>query len=408
MQTLLEVLDHHFQHYKFNKRNATELFKYHVRYVNQNPEHLEFFGGNLLGVQVVHFTTRDLNRLFDEVLDVDYVTLTQDILKCPAINPNFKVSSDTTNIVCMYLIHKWLTCPTMSANERVRAAFDVALIFFYRCTAILLSDWFKYPADERIVKVAYGRLSQKFLLKRLGTWQALMEYRAKFLIDSKTSIHYKNLLTFQDDYATVYAINDSQGAIRSIMKGYYAEFDRAHSEGESIGTTSSTWIDADGDEQLREVTVGTEAMVTYMRGILAEPHNFVKEDILAVIAKINTNTSTRMIRAVLTWMAENYNTPKHHKLIDEFVSTTIVYSAYLIESNLQVPNRRDYAAIISGLKNLYLSSRSTETELLHTRELGRKIIEASHPASKSDSLNKATRTAMILYVTLRALIGSRA
>lgn len=408
MATLLEIMDSHFSGFKFNKAKASEIYRYHVRYVNQNPEHLAFFGGNLLGVQTVHFTTRDLNRLYDEVLDVDYEALKRDIGTCPAINPEFKVSSDTTNLVVMYLIHRWLNTPSMTPKDRQRAAYDTALIFFYRCTAILLSDWFKYPADERVVKVAYGRMSQKYLLKRLGTWQAVMDYRAKYLIDPKTSIHYKNLLTFTDDYATVYAVNDSQGAIRSMMKGYYAEFDRVRQEGDSIGVSTSTWTDADGAEQLREITKGPEAVVTYMIGILAEPHNFVKEDVLAVIAKMNTNTSMRMVRSILIWMSEHYNTAKYHKLIDEFVTTTIVYSLHLIEHSIQVPNQRDYATIVAKLKNLYLSSQSTEVDLLRTRELGQEIIAAAQPGSRSESLVKATRTAILLYISLRALIGSRA
>ena len=53
--TLLEAFTELFGHIKFDEALAKGLYNYQVGYVTQNREHMEFFGGNLLGVNIVRF-----------------------------------------------------------------------------------------------------------------------------------------------------------------------------------------------------------------------------------------------------------------------------------------------------------------------------------------------------------------
>lgn len=402
MLTLSEVFNEHFQHVKFDKKLTKALYHYQVNYISQNREHIEFFGSNLLGVHVVRFKDSDVLKFYD-LLDVDYYALVSAIRKVTTINHEYKVSGDVFNLTCMYLLYRVINSRDLADTDRLRGEYDIGLIFFYRCIAAILSYYFRYPADPKIAQSAYAKLSNKFLIKKLGSWHKVMEYRSKDLVDPKGN-HFKQLSAFNDDLGIVYAINDSQGRIRDLVKNYYAEFMKVHNEGESIGTTSGTYIDAEGEETIREKTKSVEAYVGYIRHTVIDANSFIKDELINVIVNINSNTSFRMIRQILLWISEHYNDGKKHQTIDDFLKLVVVHSFYLIQHNISSTNTRDYAHILHNLKNLYLSTRSTDPELAKIRELGDQIISEANNKSISSSLSLSSRTSIILYITLRALI----
>lgn len=402
---LIELFNEHFKDTKFNNEFAKKLYKFQIGYINSSREYLDFFGGNLLGVHVIRFKDSDVIRLYDNVFDVDYYSLVENIKKVDTINLDFKVSGDVLNLTLMYVIHRLLNSPSLNENGRYKAAYDASLIFFYRTIAALISHRFRYPVDPKLAQAVYANLSNKYLIKKLGTWHAVMDYRAKDLIDKK-GLHYKNLIKFTDDNATVYAINDSQGRIRDLFKNYYNEFKKAHEGGESIGSTSSTYLDAEGEETIKEKIGSVESHVTYIRNIINDRNTLINNDLLSIISKINTNTSIRMIKNTLNWLSENYSNNKYHNMIDEFISLTIVHSLYLINTTPNLANnKKDLSLILVTLKNLYLSTRSVDIELIKIRELGEKIIKESSDVKLSNSLLYSTRTSLILYLTLRVLVS---
>ncbi len=401
--TLIEVFDKHFAKVKFDAKLAKEIYKFQIGYVNNNPEHLEFFGGNLLGVQVVRFKDSDLNRFYNDVLDVDYIELSNSLKAVTAINQDFKISSDVFNLTTTYLIHKFLTSKLINENIQKRAAYDCAVLFFYRCLAALISYNFRYPADPKIAQKAYANLNNKYLIKKLGSWSKVVDYRANELL-SKESIHIKALQRYNDDYAIVYCLNDSQGRIRDLIKNYYAEFKKVHTEGDGIDTTSGTYIDLDGEETIKEKTKSIESYVAYARSVIVDKKSFVNDNLVSVISGINKNTSFRMVKQSLTWMSDNY-AQKDHDTIDDFLSMVIVYSFHLIQENDLDKHMRDYPKLLIELKNLYLSTRSVDEDLIVIRKLGEKIVKASSPNKLSDSLVLATRTSVILYIILKVLTG---
>lgn len=404
MSTLKVVFDEHFSHVKFDSKLAKAIYQFQIGYVNSNHEHIQFFGSNLLGVHVVRFKDSDVNRFYNEVLDVDFIDLSADIRKLDSINHEWKVTGDILNLTLMYVIHRFLSSDTMSGDARDRAAYDTALIFFYRCAAALISYFFKYPSDPKIAQMAYANLSNKFLIKKLGSWHKVMDYRAKDLTDKK-AIHYKNLLTFKDDDVTIYAISDSQGRIRDLIKNYYAVFEAVRVSGETITSTSGTYMDADGEETIKEKTKSVEAYVAYMRNIVSDKRTFLKEDLINIVLNINANTSFRIVKNTIAWLSDNAGSAKHSKLVDEFVSLTVVQSMFMVQNNMDSKHLRDYPYILVTLKNLYLSTRTTDPEIERIRELGIKIIHEANGKGISDALAFATRTSIILYLTLRALVG---
>ena len=404
MITLAEVFDKHFEGVKFDSKLAAAVYKFQIGYINANKDHLQFFGGNLLGVQVIRFKDSDVLRFIEQIFNVDYVSLVQDIRQVTTIDHEFRVSGDIFNLTTMYIIHRFLTVGTLPKTVRETAAYNVSLIFFYRCIAALMSYYFRYPADEKIAQKAYANLSNKFLIKKLGSWVKVMEYRAKDMIDEH-GLHRKTLEMFNDDTKVVYVLSDSQGRIRDLVKNYYAEFIKVHEDGEGIGVSSSLVIDIDGEENFKERTKSVDAYVTYARQLITDKRGFVRDDLINVVSKINTNSSFRMIKHTINWMFDAYSKPKEHKLIDEFMGLVIVQSMYMIENNIDRSRRKDYAYVLAQLKNLFLSTRSMDPELEKLRDMGEEIVMLANGKSISDGLKYATRTSIILYIALRVLSG---
>lgn len=401
MITLSDVLDEAFKHAKFDKAMADAVYRFQVAYLNRDREHLAFFGSNLLGVHVIRWRVKETVQFFHDVCGVDAMHLEREIRRVTTIVHEYVISSDPLNLTMMYLIHRFLTSGRLTDKQRERAAYDTALVFFYRCIAIRQSDYFHFPADPKLAQAAYARLSNKFLIKQEGTWKKVMEYRAKALLDPKASIHYKALVSFTDDGATAYAISDSENRVRELYKNYYQVFEEVRTDGTRIHSASSTQIDVDGEETLKEKVKSTEQYINYIRQAIIDKEGFVRQDLVKVITDINTNTSQRILLATLGWLSDSYNDLKWHKKIDEWLGLIIVHSFHLLDQ-VNGEDSKHLPKMLTTLKNLYLSTRSTDPDLLKIRKIGDELIKAAN-GSVNNSLAMATRTATILYITLRAI-----
>lgn len=410
-QSLAEVFERHFAKVKFDNKFAVSLYRYHISMSTSSAEHIQFFGGNLLGVQTLRYLPRDVRKFFDTVLNVDYDDLEYDIRQLKTIYHENSISGDIMNLTLFYIIHRFYTTQLLDEGRRQRAAFDTALIFCYRCLFALTNNYFRHPVDPRVAQAAYANLSNKHLIKKLGTWKKLCDYRAARIVsktpeDGQDKINYHDLYLFNDDLRITSIIQDSQGRFRSIINIYYDEFDKVHKDGQSIGTTSATITDADGDIVLRERTQGAEVLVRYMRDLINDSAGFIDGDLITVVADMNRNSSYRMIHASLDWIGENYHNPKYNKAIDAFITDVVVQSVFYIEHNIPINRRKDLPFILTTLKNLFLSTRSTDPQLLSIRQQGEALVKAYNPGV-SDSLMMATRLAIILYIILRGLTGNR-
>lgn len=410
-QDLTEVFDRHFADIKFDNKYAVGLYKYHISMSTSSAEHIQFFGGNLLGVQTLRYLPRDVKKFFDTTVGVDYDDLEYDIRQLKTIYHENSISGDIMNLTLFYIIHRFYRTPLLPEDRKMRAAFDVALIFCYRCLFALVNNYFRHPVDPRIAQAAYANLSNKHLIKKLGTWKKLCSYRAARIVsktpeEGQEKVNYPDLYLFNDDIVTTSIIQDSQGRFRSIINIYYDEFDKVHKDGQSIGVTSATITDADGDIVLRERTQGAEVLVGYMRDLINDSAGFIDGDLITVVADMNRNSSYRMIHASLDWIGENYHNPKYNKAIDTFITDVVVQSVFYIEHNIPLTKRKDLPFILTTLKNLFLSTRSTDPQLLSIRKQGEALVKAYNPGV-SDSLMMATRLAIILYIVLRGLTGSR-
>ncbi len=398
--TIKELLDDSYRHLVFDNNLAKELYRYQVGFVNKNSEHMEFFGGNLLGVHIVRFTEKDSNRFFNDILDIDNFDLKDQIDNLPGINPSWKVSSDPFNLTCVYLIHRFLTNKVLPQDVSQRAAIDVGLILNYKYITSLLAGYFKYPADPKIAQAVYAGLSNRYLIKKLGNWQEVMLYRAKELIEPE-SIWLKTLKTFTPDKDIVDMVNDTQGRIRDMVKNITAEFMTAHAAGEKILSNSNMGLDGDGEEVIKDKVHGPEMYQNYLLSVMADENSFIREELINVVCKVMAGMQVRNFRNTLFWLSRNAHDTKH-EMVEKFVRNVLIYSIdYLSSHGYLLRDSKDLAGIVSKLKNLYLSSRSSDSDLAEIRDTG--MLMVSEACGKTSAQAAAAiRTGIILYICIRA------
>ena len=153
--TVKGVLDDQLGYLKFDKTLADAIHQYQVDFVNKNEEHVTFFGGHLTGVQVVRFTTTDSNNWFSGILETDEDILKPLLQNLPGIDKTHVVSSDTYNLTCLWLIHRF-NKSSLPKDLKERAKRDVCLILNYKFLTSLLAHYFKYPADPAIAEATYN------------------------------------------------------------------------------------------------------------------------------------------------------------------------------------------------------------------------------------------------------------
>lgn len=399
--TLKEAFDDIFDGIKFDEALAKSLYKFRVNYMSANKDHMEFFGGNLLGVNIVRFKDSDVNNFF-ALFDLEYKEVVDQVRRVTTIDHSFKVGSDVFNLTVIYVIHRFLNSP-VNQNTRQKACYDTAMIFFCRCCAALICANFTYPADPKVAQLAYANLSQKYLIKRLGSWNKVLDYRTLALLDKKESPHTRTLQFFDEDPKIQYVISDSQGRIREMFKGYYSEFMIVHQQGDSLTIQKSFVTGAEGEDVLREKTMGPENYIYFIREIIPDRDTFIRGDILQIVSRNNSNTSLRAVTSTLEWLVDGSMDPKRHKQVDDFICRVLVLMAHFMQYNIEANRHRDLAYVLSTLKNLFLSTRSVDPDLIKVREMGEKIVTEAQ-GKMSTSLMMATRTAVIIYICARALI----
>ena len=400
MLTIKEAFDGMFEGVKFDSNFFKRLKKYKLEYISKNTEHQEFFGSNLLGVHRVRFTMQDYEEFMVDVIKKSINELESTVDSITTINKEFKVSADPLNQLLVYMVHRFMTTPLMNETQRKEAAICVAEIFNYRTIAILITTYFKYPIDVYMAQAVYEKLSGRYLIKKYGTWQKVFHYRAEEFI-SKDGVSYQTLVKYNDDMAIVNVINDIRNRTKDMVKNIYAEFIKVHESGGKLGNRSSTMIDADGDEIVKDHTHGLEIYQGYLHDVLHDRNSFIKVELLDVVERVIPTARAKYIQTVLEWMADQaYG--ENHKLIIEYVDLVLTISFnYLLKNEHLLHRNKDIIKLTGLLKGFILSSREDSDELKQLRDIGSDIVTRVN-GKQSIHLVSATRNALFIYICLRA------
>lgn len=382
-----------------DKKLAERLSKFQVGFISKNQEHLGFFGGNLTGVHTVRMTPSDEDMFFEDVLGTDSSIVEEAVSRIDTINQEFIVSSNYLNITLVYLAHRFISDKSLDEKVRHRGALDSILILNYKLLTSILAWFFKYPADPKVAEATYAALNYKFILKKEGSWGRTLERRSEDVID-KEGIHYERLVKFNDDEETVYMINDIQGRLKDMMKNIYAVFMKAHSDGDVIMSTSSTGLDAEGVEIFKDNIKGLENYVNYIKQIAPDRDSFIKDELYSVVVRMMHTIQPKAFMRSLEYVCDNYGDRKK-TYIEDMIGRVVVHSYnYIGEYSSSVNTKMDLPSFLSTLRGGYMSSRTSDPDLLLMRDLGHRLVKEA-TGSTNEGAVAAVRTGVFLYIVLR-------
>lgn len=405
-QSIKAVFDDECSKLEVGPKLVRRLAIYQVNFVNRNEEHIQFFGGHLLGVQVVRFLPADHDRWFDEIMEVDDGPLEARLLALPAVNADWKVSSDTMNLSCVWLSHAVYNSKLLNDKQKHEALINIMLVLQYKFFTSRLYRHFPYPADKGVAEATYAQLNYKFAIKQEGNWAAVLNARSEEIIakvnkQGGKSIHYDTIAKMDDDKEVIYMLNDTQGRIRDMLKGIYDVFLTVHKQGIRISSTSSV-VEHDGVEILKDKSKNLLAYGRYLNSIVSDKNTFIREELMNVIQKIMHTMPPRLFRETLEWMSDNYR-QSGATVIEEVLNEMLIYSFdYLGDHRNLVTNTSDLPHLLSTLRGVIMSSRSQDPILFTLREKMEDIVKKA-TGNKNDSLIASVRTGVILYCVIRAL-----
>lgn len=393
-----DVFEHEARDLKFDKRLADMLHRYKQNFINRNKEHAAFFGGNLLGVNVVRFVPADQDNWFDNILQVDEELMREHLHALPGINPEWHVSSNVMNLSCAYLAHGFFHSD-LPANQKRQAMFDVFLILQFKYISSILYRFFPYPADRAVAEATYAALNMKFILKEKGSWLGLLSHRCEEIL-SRSSPHYSAISSMNSDKEVVDMLNAIHGALKGYVKNMREVMERVRLTGGKVSSVSSV-AGVNGEEILKDKTRGPAVFTNYLKSILSDKNSFIREELLLVITKIMPSANYRHLRSSLEHLSANYFKADHQK-IECIVNLSMVHSfAYLSDNRILLRSNVDLSSMLIRLKGAYTSSRSTDPDLLELRELVEDVIRPAVD-SRTPAVIASVRTGVLLFLVARA------
>lgn len=393
-----DVFENEAKDLEFDKELLEFIHRYKQNFINRNKEHAAFFGGNLLGVNVVRFVDSDRDNWFDHIIQADEELLREHLHGLAGINPEWHISSNVMNLSCVYLIHKFFHSALPAVQKR-QAMFDVLLILQFKFISSILYRFFPYPADRSVAEATYAALNMKFILKEKGSWLGLLSHRCEEIL-SRSSPHYRAISGMDSDKDVVDMLNAIHGALKGYVKNMREVMERVRLTGGKIASVSAV-AGVDGEEILKDKTRGPVVYTNYLKSILSDKNSFIREELLLVITKVMPSASYRHLRAALEHLSANYFKADHQK-IEQIINLTMVHAfAYLSDNRISLRGNVDLSSMIVRLKGAYTSSRSTDPDLLELRNLTEEVIRSSVD-SKTEAVVASVRTGVLLYLVSRA------
>ena len=380
---------------------AKAIINYFNEIKTRNDDHIQFFGGNLLGTQRIKFLDSDRNRWFDEVLLVDEEYLRECAHAVPTIRADWNVTGDVFNLSCVWVAHKLLSSPKASDKLIQEAAVITFVILQFRFLTSIYSNYFKRLVDEEAAQATYDSLTLKFALKQLGSWEAMLRDRAEDFV-SKDGLHYKRLKDFAPDAGILYVVSDLQTRTRSRIKDMYAVLDTVRSNNMRVRYTSAQ-VEVDGDKIIRDQVNAFNSARYYLFDVAGNEASFIKRDLVNVILDLMTTVSEQAFVDLLRIIATT-PTGKRREEIEWMMETTLMHGFDFICRNQVRFN--DAANILVRLKAIYMSSKSSDPVLLEMRTRIEKFVK-KHSHLRSSAALAAARTSLMLYFMLRALASNQ-
>ena len=400
------TLDKEFSALKIDGELVRSLYKLERKFVLEKEERVEFLGNALIGTPKFRFYIQDRNALFDDVIkvvDEGRIEMALRALRIevkgkgyPIVDPTRQVASDTFNLVCVYLAHR-IYNSRLSNQEKQMGYISLFKYMQYKLLGSLFSKYFKHEPKREVAEALYNSLNKKFYLKKLGSWNAVLERRSLDIMD-ENSIHIKEskgISEMRTDGEVFYVCTDIQGRLRDIVKTLYNELLEVKKRNDAVIVNKATY-ELEGKQKLKDIVNKYSIYRQYLFEILHDPRSFIKKDLIKVVIDLIKTANEDHILITLEYLCYNEGVDKN---INDMLNV-------ILEHAFEVLNAKRDAFVLheflKEMKGLYISSKTPNEKIHRVRDLGFKVANKA-TGLKNESTLASIRTAIVLYVILRVL-----
>lgn len=373
-------------------RLKTFRLEWAVKRIDSNYTNLDFLSGMTIGVQAVRFSQLDESKLNNEVFKIDMDLLQNDFYRVDGIVKEWKVTANATYHLLLYII-KYILDKKLPIDYLYEAYYVMA----YKMVSSLLVQRFSYTLDPRIASVVAEKMTEKFKLKELGSWQKFLEYRATFLLPG--TLHGDRLLKDYNTSNSMTIVADLQGAIRSTINRLFSLIVEVNESDLSISTDSLTSIQ---NEEI--VLADLHSYGKYSKIVLdrISTGDFINDDYIYLLGEVSSNLNLTEFKTLLSNVVD--------KSLDEFKEVEYIVNTVL-SSSLNYLMRRDdikniEVNIIHIIKTLkyYLSSSTVKDDtIIKLKEKSFKLVD-KYTTVKTNWIVTAMNINFLLYIVLLAIV----
>lgn len=405
------IFDDKCSHLKIDKNLIRRLEEFKIKFISMNEQHMQFFGSNLIGNTVVRFLPMHRDRIFHDILRIDE----KDVDKfCNNKIPKkyYVVAGDNANLALAWLCHAIRRSDLPEKDKINGQALCIEIMQYKFLTSRMWKHW-RYPCSTAESEALLAALSNKYLIKQKGSWNRYLRDRALQVIDPETSNHKDTLMKMERDIATkgnggqtvAYLITDVQSGIRDMLKNLFDVFLTIHSEGKKINAQSKISV-FDGDKALRDDFNQKEKLKRYIHSIIPDKNSYMKPELMDIIVRALKTMPIHYFTKTLEWISKNYGNTDTKTDVANVIDNILEHAlTYLSNNNEFLRNQHDISFLLSRMKGIYSSSRSTDALLIQVRKEVEELVTLA-TGSRSPAVVAATRNGVLLYTLLRTFTMS--
>lgn len=399
-----EVITHEFDNIiidkEFCKKVNTFLNYWWYKKID-DTDHSEFLGSAMIGSNRIIFSAQDSLKFFKEVLDKDEFYLGDIYRKLPDINPKFKTHSNPFYLTVVILMHMTYETTKLKKEEKIDLLKDLYLIFSFKVMSSILNHNFKYKPNPAVVKMVFEKMSNKYLIKRLGSWAKVLEYKTEEIIPPR-GIHANKLARFKTDDAT-YVVQQIVGGYKSMIKNIFALLVEINNSNLGIANSSTLTVDEDGTEKTVEMVFNHGGYVNYCKSIINSFSDFYNEDYINLIARINPKMDVIKFQSIMSKLTEEpYPKEREHDYIEKIMISSFNYlSTKGINSNYQ--NTSVLFNSLNYLKGYWSSGKMKEPMARDAKDFVFKIVNILLGGGNKNTIPPLVM-GFCLYIYLRSIM----
>lgn len=406
MTTTKEVMDLIFKDVEFDKHLYRKILYINIDLITRK-ENRNLFGSQLIGCYMVSYTNANKATFYDELFDLDYEEVEEQLKKINTINENFKIARDSINLTCFYIAHRFLSNKALKEENRIAYATEILNYFSYRTLLVITSNFFIYPISEEEAVSLFERLTNRYIIKKVKNWSEYCLYRSQEYLKSK---FYDVVLKFNDDNTLPNAINDLFSRTKDTMKNIYREFITLNESNEALRKRKTVVNDLEGQEVLMDKLHASENLVNYLTSTLNDRNTFIRTSHIDVSVDIIKNLSYKNLHECLNIVYEYMLlNPKNYNETIHIMNSILINSLIYLQNNeYYISDQNDVLHIMNILVGNLLYARGTDIEINKIKDQIYAFIKKAYKEVKkehvSNKLLNNLKNGFFIYVMLRALL----